>query len=129
MKIIIDGVFNHVGLNFWALNDVRKNGISSPYANWFTVKKWETSPLKKMSLSAKVISFMGLPEFKKTNDDYPKDLKSYFHAVVQRWMDPNNDGNPEDGIDGGGLTLPQKFQLNSGKNLDNGSKILILRLT
>ena len=54
MKIIIDGVFNHVGLNFWALNDVRKNGISSPYANWFTVKKWDDPSTKKMSLSAKV---------------------------------------------------------------------------
>ncbi len=114
MKIIIDGVFNHVGLNFWALNDVRKNGISSPYANWFTVKKWDDPSTKENEFECEGWSgFMGLPEFKKTNDDYPKDLKSYFHAVVQRWMDPNNDGNPEDGIDGWRLDVaaevPIKF--------------------
>ena len=114
MKIIIDGVFNHVGLNFWALIDVRKNGISSPYANWFTVKKWDDPSTKENEFECEGWSgFMGLPEFKKTNDDYPKDLKSYFHAVVQRWMDPNNDGNPEDGIDGWRLDVaaevPIKF--------------------
>lgn len=101
MKIIIDGVFNHVGLNFWALKDVRKNGKASPYADWFTVKKWDDPSTKENEFECEGWSgFMGLPEFKKTNNDYPKDLKSYFHAVVQRWMDPNNDGNPEDGIDG-----------------------------
>ena len=114
MKIIIDGVFNHVGLNFWALNDVRENGVSSPYANWFTVKKWDDPSTKENEFDCEGWSgFMGLPEFKKTNDDYPKDLKSYFHAVVQRWMDPNNDGNPEDGIDGWRLDVaaevPIKF--------------------
>ena len=41
MKIIIDGVFNHVGIPFWAFEDVRKNGAHSPYADWFTIYSWD----------------------------------------------------------------------------------------
>ncbi|MDD6796153.1 MAG: alpha-amylase family glycosyl hydrolase [Clostridiaceae bacterium] len=34
-KIILDGVFNHVGREFWAFKDVQKNGASSKYCGWF----------------------------------------------------------------------------------------------
>jgi glycosidase len=27
-------------------------------------------------------------------------VRAHFHSIVRRWMDPNGDGNPEDGIDG-----------------------------
>ena len=35
IKIILDGVFNHVGREFWAFKDIQKNGPSSKYCNWF----------------------------------------------------------------------------------------------
>ena len=35
IKVILDGVFNHVGREFWAFEDVRKNGRNSKYCNWF----------------------------------------------------------------------------------------------
>ena len=35
IRIIIDGVFNHVGWNFFAFDDVVKNGEASRYKNWF----------------------------------------------------------------------------------------------
>lgn len=35
IRIVLDGVFNHVGRNFWAFEDVQKNGQASRYANWF----------------------------------------------------------------------------------------------
>lgn len=35
IRIILDGVFNHVGRDFWAFKDVQKNGIDSRYCNWF----------------------------------------------------------------------------------------------
>ena len=35
IKIIIDGVFNHVGRGFWAFNDVQHNLAESRYKNWF----------------------------------------------------------------------------------------------
>lgn len=36
IKVIIDGVFNHVGRGFWAFQDVLKNRESSSYVNWFS---------------------------------------------------------------------------------------------
>ena len=35
MRVIIDGVFNHVGWNFFAFDDVVRNGKTSKYKNWF----------------------------------------------------------------------------------------------
>lgn len=35
-RIILDGVFNHVGRDFWAFRDVIQHGIQSQYANWFS---------------------------------------------------------------------------------------------
>ena len=35
IKIILDGVFNHVGREFWAFKDVQKNGRNSKYCSWF----------------------------------------------------------------------------------------------
>lgn len=35
IKVMLDGVFNHVGRGFWAFQDVLKNRESSPYRDWF----------------------------------------------------------------------------------------------
>ncbi len=36
MHLILDGVFNHVGRDFWAFQDVLKNGQASQYKDWFS---------------------------------------------------------------------------------------------
>ena len=35
IKVVLDGVFNHVGRGFWAFQDVLKNRENSPYRWWF----------------------------------------------------------------------------------------------
>lgn len=35
IRIVLDGVFNHVGREFWAFKDVREKGQGSPYCGWF----------------------------------------------------------------------------------------------
>lgn len=35
IRVILDGVFNHVGRDFWAFQDVMKNGAHSKYCGWF----------------------------------------------------------------------------------------------
>lgn len=37
IKVVLDGVFNHVGRGFWAFQDVLKNREASPYKNWFHI--------------------------------------------------------------------------------------------
>lgn len=35
LKVMLDGVFNHVGRGFWAFRDVQEKKWDSPYKNWF----------------------------------------------------------------------------------------------
>lgn len=37
IKVLLDGVFNHVGRDFWAFNDVKQHRWDSPYKDWFNI--------------------------------------------------------------------------------------------
>lgn len=43
IKIVLDGVFNHVGRDFWAFKDILVNGQNSKYCNWFKNLSFEKS--------------------------------------------------------------------------------------
>lgn len=101
MKIIIDGVFNHVGIQFWAFQDIMKNGENSKYKDWFIIKSFDDPSTEKNEFDYK--GWWGtrfLPEFNRTDTDLNPSPKQYIFHSTQRWMDPNNDGDPSDGIDG-----------------------------
>jgi cyclomaltodextrinase len=101
MKVILDGVWNHVGDDHHAFIDVQKNRQNSPFADWFDVKSWDPFVYSGWG------GFMGLPEFAKTADDLASpSLKEHIFNVTRRWMDPNGDGDPSDGIDGWRLDVP-----------------------
>ncbi len=108
MRIIIDGVFNHVGITHPAFLDVQKNGRASRYADWFVIKSWD-DPLTPQN----EFDYQGwygvkdLPEVREEGDDLASGFKALVHAVVRRWMDPNGDGDPADGIDGWRLDVAE----------------------
>lgn len=35
LRLVLDGVFNHVGRDFWAFRDVLEKGSTSPFCDWF----------------------------------------------------------------------------------------------
>ena len=37
IKVVLDGVFNHVGRGFWAFRDVQEKKWDSPYKDWFQI--------------------------------------------------------------------------------------------
>lgn len=37
IRVVLDGVFNHVGRGFYQFQDVLKNRENSPYLNWFHI--------------------------------------------------------------------------------------------
>ena len=41
IKVIMDYSWNHTGRDFWALNDIRKNGNSSKYADWYNIIQFD----------------------------------------------------------------------------------------
>ncbi len=100
MKIIIDGVFNHMGINSWAFKDVVKNQKKSLYKDWFKIKSWDD---KTKGTKFEYEGWYGvreLPELMQDENGIFNGPKKYIFDITKRWMDPNNDGNYEDGIDG-----------------------------
>jgi cyclomaltodextrinase len=101
IKVIIDGVFNHCGTRFWAFQDVIKNQQRSRYASWFDVTRWDDPSTTQNEFSYK--GWWGvkeLPEFWEGDSSFVKPVWNYFFNITKRWMDPNGDGDPSDGIDG-----------------------------
>ena len=43
IRLILDGVFNHVGRDFWAFRDVQQHGQVSPYCDWFDGLRFDES--------------------------------------------------------------------------------------
>ena len=112
MKIILDGVFNHVGMTFWAFEDVRKNGRNSKYKDWFTITSWDDPKTPEDEFD--YVGWAGvkeLPELREDENGLVEGPREHIHAVVKRWMDPNGDGNPSDGIDGWRLDVADKVGL------------------
>jgi len=101
MHIIIDGVFNHVGKTFWAFKDVQKNQQKSKFKNWFIIKRFDdpNTPQNEFNYSG-WYGIKSLPEFREDENGLVEPVAEHIHKIIKRWMDPNADGNPEDGIDG-----------------------------
>lgn len=105
-RVIIDGVFNHVGTDHPAFQDVLSNGKNSRFADWFDVTSW--TPFKYNGWGG----YGGLPAFRKSSDGLAsRSLVTHLFAVTRRWMDPNGDGDPSDGIDGWRLDVPNEIPL------------------
>jgi len=43
VRVILDGVFNHTGRDFWAFRDVKEKGASSPFCTWFSGLRFDQS--------------------------------------------------------------------------------------
>lgn len=100
MRIIFDGVFNHMGQNSWAFRDVVKNQERSNFADWFKIKSWD-DPAKETSFDYQGwFGVRELPEFRQDAGGIVAGPRDYIFQMTRRWMDPNGDGNPSDGIDG-----------------------------
>ena len=100
MKIIIDGVFNHMGINSWVFKDVQLNQQNSKYKDWFTIKSWDDETKGTKFDYEGWYGVRELPELREDENGIVDGPKQYIFNITQRWMDPNNDGNPNDGIDG-----------------------------
>lgn len=116
IKIILDGVFNHTGTTFWAFQDIVKNQQNSKYKDWFTIKSWD-DPSKGTKFDyAGWLGVRDLPEIKEDANGLVAGPKEHIHAVIKRWMDPNGDGNPADGIDGWRLDVAEMVNHNFWKD-------------
>ena len=95
MRIIIDGVFNHVGIPFWALQKAKEDGPESPYAEWFQITSWPDPEVPGSTFDYEGwVGIKDLPVFRQDENGPVAPVKKHFRAIVRRWMDPNGDGDP-----------------------------------
>jgi glycosidase len=99
IRVIFDGVFNHMGFNSFALQDVRRNKMKSPYLSWFTIKNFD-DPVSGVQFDYE--GWWGnksLPELREDAKGIVSGPKAYIFAATERWMNPKGKGT-QHGIDG-----------------------------
>ncbi len=103
MRVIIDGVFNHTGRDFFAFKDLTRKQAASSYKDWYVVNTFDDPATKRNEFHYEGWwGHKSLPVFSATPDgrNMPAGPKKYIWDATRRWMDPNGDGDPGDGIDG-----------------------------
>lgn len=111
LRVVIDGVFNHTGRDFFAFRNLREKQKDSPYKDWYEVESFDDPQTSRNEFVYHGwFGFKSLPVFAKTTDG--KDMhpapKAYVFHATRRWMDPNGDGDPSDGIDGWRLDVAEE---------------------
>ena len=99
IRIIFDGVFNHMGINSFAFQDVVKNQEKSPYKDWFTIKSFADSSKGQPFDYVGWFGVKSLPELREDEQGLVKGPKDYIFAATERWMNPKGLG-VQNGIDG-----------------------------
>ncbi len=99
MRIIFDGVFNHLGYNSFAFQDVLKNQQNSPYKDWFIIKSWKDEEKGTEFDYEGWFGVKSLPELKEDSTGIVDGPKQYIFNATKRWMNPKGKGTAF-GIDG-----------------------------
>ena len=90
MHLVLDGVFNYVGRDFWAFKDLQANGGNSPYRDWFDdIRFGQSSPYGDPFSYA---GWNGHYSLVKLNLEHPE-VRQHLFGAVGMWVN-------ELGIDG-----------------------------
>ncbi len=113
IKIVMDYSWNHTGTQFWAIDSLRKYGKNSQFNDWFNVKEYDNPETPENEFEYEGwAGYKFMPVVKKEiipADDkqmpfegnlVSESLKQQIFNISQRWLDPNGDGDPSDGVDG-----------------------------
>jgi len=96
IRVIIDGVFNHTGTDFFAFADIVKNGEKSKYVHWYNIY---TFPVK-IQQPPNYQAWWGLKDLPKLMVMNPE-VKKYLFDVTRYWT--------KMGIDGWRLDVPNEM--------------------
>ncbi len=108
LRIIFDGVWNHMSRRSWVFRDVAARQQQSPYRDWLNVASWDDAA---QGTSFECHGWAGVPELPQLRQDANGIVsggeatggfgpREYIFAATRRWLDPDGDGDPRDGIDG-----------------------------
>ena len=112
IRLIMDYSWNHTGITFWAWEDLKKNQSKSRFRDWYDITSFDDPATPEDEFSYEGwLGVKTLPELKKVNavgkrkgyafeGDLQPEVKAHVFNVTRRWLDPNVDGDPGDGVDG-----------------------------
>lgn len=106
LRIIIDGVWNHTGRDFWAFRDIIEKGQNSPFAEWYKITEFSDEYEDGFDYEG-WWGYKGLPEFTEHGDDLHPEVKAHIFAVTERWMAP--DGDIDRGVAGWRLDVAEEI--------------------
>jgi len=84
LRLVLDGVFNHVGRDFWAFKDVQQLGENSAYCEWFHNLRF--NDVSSMGDPFTYESWQGHYRLVKLNLSHPDVRKHLFDAVAM-WIE------------------------------------------
>ena len=84
IKVVVDGVFNHTGREFFAFEDIKKNREQSPYCNWYKGVWFGGNNCYNDGFSYE--SWRGCNELVKLNL-WEKAVQDYLFGVIDFWID------------------------------------------
>lgn len=85
IRVMVDAVFNHCGWDFFAWQDVLKNGLDSPYCSWFFIHKWPVDTGDYKTKDGRYDSFAfeaGMPKLNTNN----LEVQDYFLQIMRHWV-------------------------------------------
>ena len=91
IKVMLDGVFNHSGRDFFAWQDVLKNREKSQFASWFLINDFhfdsnaQSDGRKGNAELGKFYSFAFVDGMPKLNTNNPH-VREYLISVCERWI-------------------------------------------
>lgn len=101
IRVILDGVFNHVGRGFFQFNHLLEVGPDSPYIDWFHVHGFPLRAYDQSRGPARYDAWWGMPALPKLNTGNPE-VREYLMRVGEHWIDR--------GIDGWRLDVPEEIR-------------------
>jgi HAD superfamily hydrolase (TIGR01509 family) len=113
LRVIIDGVFNHVGRDFWAFADVRNNKFNSRYKDWFYIRQGDSNYNDGFYYEG----WEGHYELVKLNLKNP-DMRDHIFENIRKWR-------AEFGIDGLRLDVAYCLDLDFLRELRGVCKSLL----
>lgn len=86
IRVMLDAVFNHCGNEFFAWQDVLKNGSSSRYADWFFINEWPVDNTRGKTRDGRYFTFAYEPYMPKLNTNNPE-VVNYFTDICRYWVE------------------------------------------
>lgn len=90
LRVVLDGVFNHVGLGFPPFQDVLEYGERSPWRRWFRIEGWPLAPYDP-ARPANYACWNGNRTMPELAHDHPP-VREHVLRVVEHWLRRGADG-------------------------------------